>query len=203
MKSNLSLILFLMMLLFWGCKGSEDSDWFSGDFYNNDKDKISSDMVDDNLGCKFNPPLNWSLQSAELSKKIESKNKFQDSGQNTFSYLPVYLFFNQQTGSLLSIGLVENSDSTATIESRLSSYKNLITSKYKNDKLSMGAFTKSAIKFTQVKSEKENFVNYKVIFYNAANKIIQLDCTIRKEYLKTEVEFLKATIGSIQLLKPI
>ncbi|NMB80211.1 MAG: hypothetical protein GYA14_00140 [Ignavibacteria bacterium] len=203
MKLNLALIFFLITALFSGCKRSEESDWFSGDFYNNDKDKISSDMVDENLGCKFNPPLSWSLQSAELSKKIESKNKFQDAGQNTFSYLPVYLFFNQQTGSLLSIGLVEYSDSTATIESKLSSYKNLITNKYRNDKLSLGAFTKSGIKFNQIKSEKENFVNYKVIFYNTAKKIIQLDCTIRKDYLKTEIEFLKATIGSIQLLKPI
>ncbi len=65
----------------------------------------------------------------------------------------------------------------------------------------MGSFSKSGIKFTQLKSEKETFINYKIFFANKENKIIQFDCTIRKDNLETELDFLKASIGSIQLLQ--
>jgi len=203
MKVNLSILISVTTLLLLNCSNKEDSEWFSGDFYSNDKSKLAAEIIDENIGFKFFPPLNWSIQSAELSKKIESKNKFKDADQKSFSYAPIYLFFNKETGSLLSIGIVDYTDTSATLESKMNIYKNLLTNKYKDDKLSIGVFTKSGIKFTQLKSEKENFINYKIIFNNNANKIIQLDCTIRKDNLKSERESLKATIGSIQLLKPI
>lgn len=195
------ILLITALVLLFSCKPGDESDWFSGDFYSNDKTKLSSEIVDEILNCKFNPPINWSFQSAELSRKIESKNRFQDSGQKIFTYLPLYLFFNDSTGSLLSVGLVETTDSSATVESKKNNYRNLLSNKYRNDKLSMGSFTKSGIKFTQLRSEKETFVNYKILFTNSLNKLIQIDCTIRKEDLKTELDFLKATIGSIQLIK--
>lgn len=202
MKKKLAIIPLLILMVLICCKGNE-SDWYSGDFYSNDHTKLFSEIIDVDLGIKFNPPLNWVIQSAELSKKIESSNKIIGAGQKSFSYSPVYLFFNKQTGSLLSVGFVEYSDSSDNMGTNLVNYKNLITNKYRNDKLSIGSFTKSTIKFSQFKSEKENFVNYKIIFNNSANKIIQFDCTIQKDNLNTEREFLKAAIGSIQLLKPI
>ncbi|MDQ7815946.1 MAG: hypothetical protein RDU14_02900 [Melioribacteraceae bacterium] len=202
MKINLKILFSLPVILsMLSCKSSEDSGWFNADFYNNDKEKIASEIVDESLRCKFNPPLNWSFQSAELSRKIESKNKFQDAGPNSFSYSPAYLFFNESTGSLLSIGIVEYSDSITTIDNLVSNYKNLLSNKLRNDKLSIGSFTKSGIKFAQFKSEKESFVNYKIFFPNASKKLIQLDCTIRKDSLETELNYLKATIGSIELYR--
>lgn len=195
------ILLITALVLLFSCKSGDESDWFSGDFYSNDKSKLSSEIVDEILSCKFNPPINWSFQSAELSRKIESKNRFQDSGQKIFTYSPLYLFFNDSTGSLLSVGLVETTDSSATVDTKMNNYRNLLSNKYRNDKLSMGSFTKSGIKFTQLRSEKETFVNYKILFANSENKLIQIDCTIRKEDLKTELDFLKATVGSIQLIK--
>jgi hypothetical protein len=194
------LLIIPFLLLLAGCKSGDEADWFSGDFYNYDKSKISTDIVDDILQCKFNPPLNWLFQSAELSRKVESKNKFLDSSQNTFTYSPLYLFFNENTGSLLSVGSVDYSDPTAAVELRINNYRNMIANKFRNDKLSVGSFSKSGIKFTQLKSEKESIVNYKILFANKENKIIQFDCTIRKDYMDTELDYLKAAIGSIQLL---
>ncbi len=201
MKVINKILLITALVLLFSCKSGDESDWFSGDFYSNDKSKLSSEIVDEILNCKFNPPLMWSFQSAELSRKIESKNKFKDSGQNIFTYSPLYLFFHDSTGSLLSVGLVESTDSSSSLDSKLNNYRNLLSNKYRNDKLSMGSFTKSGIKFIQLRSEKETFVNFKILFANSENKLIQIDCTIRKEDLKTEVEYLKATIGSIHLIK--
>lgn len=202
MKINTKIlaVIFLSLIMI-GCKSNEEGGWFNADFYNNDLEKIAPEIVDEALGCKFNPPVNWLFQSAELSRKIESKNNLQDNGQKSFTYSPAYLFFNDSTGSLLSIGRVEYSDSVSTIENLVTSYKNLLSNKLKNEKLSIGSFTKSGIKFAQFKSEKGNFVNYKIFFPTGSGKLIQLDCTIRKENLETELNYLKASVGSIELIR--
>jgi hypothetical protein len=202
MKINTIFLAVILLIIFIiGCKSKEDAGWFNPDFYNNDIEKIAPEIVDESLGCKFNPPVNWLFQSAELSRKIESKSNLQDNGQKNFTYSPAYLFFNDSTGSLLSIGKVDYSDSVPTIENLVNSYKNLLSNKLKNEKLSIGSFTKSGIKFAQFKSEKGNFVNYKIFFPNESGKLIQLDCTIRKENLETELNYLKASVGSIELLR--
>lgn len=202
MKKNTKILLVIFFTIYIiGCKSDEDAGWFNADFYNNDSDKIAPEIVDESLGCKFNPPVNWLFQSAELSKKIESKNNLQDNALKSFTYSPFYLFFNDSTGSLLSIGMVEYSDSVSTLESLVNSYKNLLSNKLKNEKLSIGSFNKSGIKFAQFKSEKGNFVNYKIFFPNESGKLIQLDCTIRKENLETELNYLKASVGSIELFR--
>lgn len=197
-KISLSFIFLLFLL---SCKGNDEGDWFSGDFYNTDTSKLAEEIIDQSLGTKFNPPANWLIQSAELSRKIETKNSFHDSPQNRFEYSPQYLFFNQSGGSLLSVGYVEYSDSSLNSELSFNNYKNLLGNKLRNDKISIASFTKSGIKFFQIKSEKEDLINFKILYLNQNSKIIQFDCTIRRENLESEMESLKSTIGSIQLVR--
>lgn len=192
---------FIILLFLFSCKGNNEGDWFSGDFYNTDTSNLAEEIVDESLGTKFNPPANWLLQSAELSRKIESKNRFQDSSHNRYEYSPQYLFFNQSSGSLLSVGSVEYSDSTLNVELSFNNYKNLLGNKLRNDKISMASFTKSGIKFFQIKSEKEDLINFKVLFLNGNSEIILFDFTIRRENLESELKSLKSTIGSIQLVR--
>jgi len=116
MKINTKILAVILLIIsIIGCKSKEDAGWFNAEFYNNDLEKIAPEIVDELLGCKFNPPVNWLFQSAELSRKIESKNNLQDNSQQSFTYSPSYLFFNDSTGSLLSIGKVEYSGSVSTI----------------------------------------------------------------------------------------
>jgi hypothetical protein len=185
------------ILVFISCSRNGDSS-NNYEFYINDNTKIAAEIVDQQLSIKFSPPKNWNFQSAELSKKIESRTKGIDPTQKNFSYKPVYLFFNDSTGSLMSIGIIDYPDTSMSLLNKLNLYKNLISKKYSKDKLTIGNFTKSKINFTQFKTEKENLINYKIVFHNSTNGIVLFDCTIQKENLVNEHNYLKAAINSIE-----
>lgn len=197
-KNENLFLLFILTLYLISCDRSRDEDDYY-EFYSTDKSKLAAEIIDQKLGVKFNPPLNWSLRPAELSIKTESKNKIVNPEAKYFAYQPKYLFFNDSTGSLLSVGLVDYPDTALTPNMKYNLYKNLLSNKYKKDNLSIADFSRANVDYTLFKSEKGNFVNFKIIFENKTKGIIQFDCTITKNHLEKEQEFLKSCIGSIMV----
>lgn len=171
-------------------KDSADND----SYFSFDKSKVGIEVADQELGIKFNPPAGWDLTPSSISKKIESCGAANDS----FIYKPTYIFFNDTTGSLLSVGKVITNDSTLSQSSVLNYYKGLISSKHKNDKLAIGGFVHSKIAFTQFEIRKENLLSFKIIFENTSNEIIQFDYTIRQNSFDKSESAIKASIGSIR-----
>lgn len=164
-----------------------------------DNTKLASSIVDSKLGIKFKPPIKWKAKEVEFSKKVENFSKNQNSSE-TFFYNPVYLFFDDSTKSLLSVGYIESSDSTLSITKKMDSYKKLINDKYHSYNLKVKEFDYLNIPFTQITYERGNFISNKILFI--ANKmIISFDFTVLKDYYNSEIKFIKATIGSIELLK--
>ncbi|MBM4172444.1 MAG: hypothetical protein FJ214_11290 [Ignavibacteria bacterium] len=191
------LLNIIPILILVSCSKSVDSN-DNYEFYIDDNSKIAAEIIDQQLSIKFNPPKGWNFQSAELSKKIESRTKGIDPTQKNFSYKPVYLFFNDSTGSLMSIGLIDYPDSSMSLLNKLNQYKNLISNKYIKDQLVIGNFIKSKINFTQFKTEKENLVNYKIVFHNDVNGIVLFDCTMQKKNIASEHNYFKATVNTIE-----
>ena len=193
------IITFLSLIFIEGCSskksGNEDSDFFS-----TVKSLRGIEVDDNDLGIKFYPPKEWMMMQSSLSKKIESRTGIAKADDN-FVYQPVYVFFNQTIGGFLSIGKVVTGDSSLTINSRINYYKGLISTKYKDNDLSIGNFTKSGIKFSQFRFKKENLVSLKIIFENTNNEIIQMDYTVPKENLEKSLASIKSSIGSVELLK--
>ncbi|MBI1938753.1 MAG: hypothetical protein HYS25_11605 [Ignavibacteriales bacterium] len=188
-----SLLVFSFFLN--SCSDKKDAE-DSSSYFSFDKSKIGIEVADQELGIKFNPPAGWDLTPASISKKIESRGSANDS----FIYKPTYIFFNGTTGSLLSVGKVITNDSTLSKSSVLNYYKGLISSKHKNDKLSIGKFINSKIAFTQFEIRKENLLSFKIIFENRNREIIQFDYTIRQNSFDKSESVIKASIGSIRNL---
>ncbi len=195
------LFIITLVLILVKCGKDESSDSGLSNFFVMDKSKLAAEITDQNLGISFQPPNGWAFQSAELSKKIESRNKLSTGESKNFQYQPVYLFFSDSTFSLLSIGEVNYPDTSMTGQMKINLYKNLLSNKLKKDKLAIGTFRKSNTTFFQFKSEKENFINYKIIFQNLSGQILQFDCTLTKQNAEQELYLLKSLLGSISLLK--
>lgn len=195
-------ILFISLLfLFYYCGENKKSKNDITDISTFDKSKLAAEIIDSKLGIKFNPPLNWSLKPAELSKKNESKSRMISSDEINFVYHPIYLFFNDSTMSLMSVGYVDCIDTSMNPSEKFNYYKNVISNKWQSNNIEIGSLSHSKINFSKFKYEIGDFVNYKIVFMNLKNTIIVFDCTIRKNKIDNELEALKSAIGSIELIR--
>lgn len=202
MNSIRTILFFVYLSIFViSCGDSSSDDNNAIDFYLLDKTKLTAEIIDTDLGITFQPPVGWAFQSAELSKKKETQNNFKSEDSKNFQYQPTYLFFSDSTYTLLSIGKIEYPDTSISAQMKLNLYKNLLSNKLQKDKLSIGSFKKSNLTFNQFKSEKENFINYKIIFLNSSGEIIQFDCTITKQNIEHELILFKSFIGSVLSLR--
>lgn len=179
------------------CKKGNDSGGDS-DYFSFDKSGIGIEIADQEMGIKFHPPKNWELRQSSISQKIQSRDSANPNDK--FIYQPTYVFFNNSSGGLLSVGKVVSSDSTLTGSSKLNFYKGLLSSKHKNDNLIAANFVNSKIYFSQFKIEKQNLISYKLLFQNNKGDIIEFDYNIPVNAAEESDHFIKSSIGSIKPL---
>ena len=194
---RLVLMLVPSLLFLISCGKGKNDEANLSDFIAFDKSKLGIEVVDQSLGIKFYPPKDWDLMQTSISRKVESRGSSTNPNDNFF-YQPVYVFFDNTSGGLLSVGKVETSDTTISKSARLNYYKGLLNTKYKNNDLSLGNFIHSKIYFTQLKFRKESLISYKIIFENASGDMIQFDYTIPKDFLENADLSIKSSVGSIQ-----
>ncbi|MHB9039279.1 MAG: hypothetical protein ACYC4T_01360 [Melioribacteraceae bacterium] len=191
---NFTVVVVISSFIVISCgKGKNDQN--DSDFFSFDKSKLGIEVVDQELGIKFNPPINWELRQTSISKKVESRDA--SNPNDHFVYEPTYVFFDNSTGGLLSVGKVVTSDTTLAKSARLNYYKGVISTKNKNDKLTSSNFIHYKIYFSQFILEKQNLISYKLVFENTAGQIIQFDYTIPAGNLETAQPLIKSSIGSI------
>ena len=191
---NLIVVVVISSFIVISCgKGKNDQN--DSDFFSFDKSKLGIEVVDQELGIKFNPPINWELRQTSISKKIESRDA--SNPNDHFVYEPTYVFFDNSTGGLLSVGKVVTNDTTLAKSARLNYYKGVISKKNKNDKLTGANFIHSKIYFSQFILEKQNLISYKLVFENRSGQIIQFDYTIPAANSETAQPLIKSSIGSI------
>jgi hypothetical protein len=184
-------------MLFSKCS-KDNSEKNDSDFYSTDTAKLGIEVTDSDIGLKFSPPQNWILMPSSMSKKIESRSGMPSSPDN-FIYTPVYVFFNNSSGGVLSVGKVISSDSTLSKQAQMNYYKSLLSSKYQKNDLSFGKFTKSKISFFRFNFKKENLISIKLLFENSQKDIIQMEFSIPSTNLDKSKSLIKASIGSIKL----
>jgi hypothetical protein len=191
-KAGIALLMLVLISCAKDKNGSDESEYFSLD-----RSSLGIEVVDVDLGIKFNPPEKWNLRQTMISRKVESRGDISNPN-DSFIYQPTYVFFNDSTGGLLSVGKVVSSDSTLAKSARINYYKGLITAKTPKDKVSSGSFVNSKLYFSQFKIQKENLISYKLIFENFKGEIIQFDYTIREDYLEGMLHSIKSSIGTIR-----
>ena len=195
MSLKFIIALLLVLMMFNYCGGKKDKVEEQFDFAISDESQLGLETFDKDLGVKFNSPKKWKFQSASLSRKIE-ETKNSTNINESFSYQPVYLFFDDSTGSVLSVGFVDNGDTTVSYDFKRNQYKNILHDKYSKDSATVNEFSYLKINYTLLKFERNSLISYKILF--TSNKgLIMFDFTIRNEYHDSELRKVKACIGSI------
>ncbi len=179
------------------CGKVKNSETGANEYFSFDTSKLGMEVVDQEMGIKFYPPQKWNLRQTHISKKIESRGAAVRPEDN-FVYKPTYVFFNDSTNGLLSVGKVETKDTTLAKSAQLNFYKGLISGKYRDNRLMSVSFVHSKIYFSQFKLEKENLTSFKILFENQKQEIIEFDYTIPAKYFESTYPSIKSSIGSIR-----
>lgn len=192
-----SALLLAASVILISCSKSKNGEADASDYFSFDTSKLGMEVVDQDMGIKFYPPMKWELRQTQISKKIESRGAAVKPEDN-FVYKPTYVFFNDSTNGLLSVGKVETKDTTIAKSAQLNFYKGLMATKYKDNHITSVTFVHSKIYFSQLKLEKENLTSFKILFENSKQEIIELDYTIPSKYFESSYPFIKSSIGSIR-----
>lgn len=192
LKKDLTTFYFLVLLIFVvSCSKNQKDDDVN---FIIDSSKVDLEINDKDLGISFNPPKNWDLQTATLSKKMES------NFSENFFYQPIYLFFDKSTSSILSVGKVTSSDTLISKSAQINYYKNLLVKKYNSYNVKSSSFSNNNLTFNKIMFEKENLISYKIIFVNEELEIIQFDFSLPKNQYENLLSFIHASIGTIKKL---
>jgi hypothetical protein len=169
-------------------------------FYSSETSLLQQKATDFDLGIKFSPPQKWDLRSTEISKRIENKGGYKGI-RGEFIYSPSYVYFDDSTTSVLSLGKVEPPDSLKGREGLLNLYSQiLISKKSTNTDYSVDQFIKDGVKFTQFSIDRGSIVSKRLVFQNKFKDIIQFEYTSKAKHFNSEYEKIKQSIGSIALL---
>ena len=192
-----SALLLAASVILISCSKSKNGEADASEYFSFDTSKLGMEVVDQDMGIKFYPPMKWELRQTQISKKIESRGAAVKPEDN-FVYKPTYVFFNDSTNGLLSVGKVETKDTTIAKSAQLNFYKGLMATKYKDNHLTSVTFVHSKIYFSQIKLEKENLTSFKILFENSKQEIIEFDYTVPTKYFESTYPSIKSSIGSIR-----
>lgn len=195
MKKYFILLAAVLMIAGCGKNGSDDDGGV--DFYSDDISKTGMEVSDQVIGIKFNPPADWNLKSTEIASRVAARNAM----SGTFVFKPLYLFFNDSTGSILNIGKVENGDTLKTADQKFETYKNLTGSNLHKEKISLNTFSHNGIVFTRYRIEKGNLISNRLIFRNTGGEILQFEYTSPKAQYQAEYPAVISSVGSIKKIR--
>jgi len=159
-----------------------------------DSTKLELTVYNQDLGIQFNAPKEWTpiprSLFEEFSKQISS-NFLEGDG---FKVSPVSIFLNQQNKCLLYISHLQNLEDSTTVKK----YKDLIQTTFSPTKV--GDFLKDDIIFTQYLIQDDAQINFKLLFFNSKNQLIQFDYILPNDSYLSELKAIESSIGSIKLL---
>ena len=189
--------LFILIFLIISCEEEKTPEKV---FYSPGTSLLQQMATDFDLGIKFNPPKKWDLRSTEISKRIENKGGYKGF-RGEFIYSPSYVYFDDSTTSVLSLGKVIPPDSLKGRDGLLNLYSQILVSKEStNTDYEIDQFIKDGVKFTQFSIDRGSIISKRLVFQNSFKDIIQFEYTSKAKHFTSEYEKIKQSIGSITLL---
>lgn len=201
-KKMISIFLYAFLWLFFCSNQNKNAntDTLPEAYFDIDSAKIGKLFQNDDYGIRFNPPRAWELVSPEIFEKISEHVSYRGSDQE-FSFKPIYIFLDQENGSMLSISVLSSVDDTVSTEDLLKRYRELLDVRFGSSELKKVAFSKDGIGFLQFLIQEKDKVIFKLLFENLENQVIQLDYIVSRTIYPSEVKAIESSIGSILLVR--
>jgi hypothetical protein len=189
-----SLTTFLFLLLCFCSKQNKTPEKIAELTFEIDSTKLELTTSDQNLGIQFNAPKGWTPVPPAMLEQFNQQDSAVFLEGSSFVIQPISIFLNNVDKSLLYVSKIQNAQDSISIDGyKQSIQKHLVPTK-------MGDFRKDGIIFTQFLIQDENRVNFKLLFFNSKNQLIQFDYIVPKDVYLAELKAIESSIGSLKLI---
>jgi hypothetical protein len=195
--SNLFIISSVSFLLFCSKPDKTPSPEVAELTFEVDSTKLELPNQDQDLGIQFNAPKGWILTPKTLLEAFSNRDSSIFLEEADFKITPISICLNQETRCLLYISKIHGIQDSASVDK----YKDLIQRIFSPTKV--GDFLKDNIRFTQYLIQDERRVNFKLLFFNSKNQLIQFDYIVPKDVYLSELKAIESSIGSIKLIEQL
>lgn len=192
------LIVFVFILSFFCSNQEKNSSQDVSELdFDVDSTKLEPTIQNKDLCIQFSSPKGWTLISQDIFEEFSKRNQIAHIENSGFSFKPISIFLNQESESLLYVSLIHGLEDTSTAK-LIEKYKGVIITNFTPFK--SGDFLKDNILFVQFLIQDEERVNFKLLFINNKNQLIQFDYIIPNKSYLSELKAIESSIGSIQLI---
>ena len=193
-------ISILIIILTISCGKEEIAEKPESNLLRVDSSKIGIQIVNNNFGISYSPPLGWELMPSELSERYVARLNKEKFSKDHFVYKPLNIYFNKINSGLLSVGIVELSSDKWQDSVDVNYYSAQLEKNYPNNMIEKMILNTDQLKIIQLKLEKANLITLKNLFQNESGQIFQFDYSIQKKLLEKENGAIQSSIASIKLL---
>lgn len=193
-------IFILIIILTISCGKEEIAEKPESNLLRVDSSKIGIQIVNNNFGISYSPPLGWELMPSELSERYVARLNKEKFSKDHFVYKPLNIYFNKINSGLLSVGIVELSSDKWQDSVDVNYYSAQLEKNYPNNMIEKMNLNTDQLKIIQLKLEKANLITLKNLFQNESGQIFQFDYSIQKKLLEKENGAIQSSIASIKLL---
>ena len=192
--SKFLIITLISFLLFCSKQNKTSSPEVTELAFEVDSTRLELTRHDQYLGIQFNSPKGWTLTPKTLFEAFSKQESSTFLEGSDFKISPISIFLNQEKKSILYISQMHGFQDSTSVDK----YKDLIQRIFSPNKV--GDFFKDNILFTQYLIQDENRVNFKLLFFNSKNQLIQFDYIVPNNFYISELKAIESSIGSIHLI---
>jgi len=195
-------MLFLLFLtLIVGCVShkNDDSDRPDEMEFNIDPELLGSTVHLDEKGISFQPPREWTQLSDEIFDEAVRQLKQFQTDHEYFSIHPVNIFLHPRHGSTLIISEISADESFSDPSEMIERFHKKLEDRFEDQNVRETVFLKDGIYFHQYLIQSQDKVNFKLLFYNAAADLFQVDYVVPRSVYLSESRAIESSIGSIHI----
>jgi len=199
-KRGIVLLFFCLLFVFisFSCKSKKEETKVFNLTFNIDSSQIGSEVVLKDYAISFNPPANF-VHSDEMLDKLNKNISNNINKQNGYNTSPLDAFIDKSLNVLVVSGISAPSADTANFS--LQQVSGTIKDQFKTSNMKFAAFKKDDIIIHQFLIQDSINVVFKLLFCNAANRVIQFDYIIPGNNYKNEIKAIESSIGSIKKIR--
>ncbi|MCX8010596.1 MAG: hypothetical protein N3A61_05540 [Ignavibacteria bacterium] len=168
--------------------------------FNIDSTLIGEKISDIKYKFELHPPKNWSGVSESIFKQIYSRIQTLQT-QEQISYIPLYLFFDEANGSMLSVNQIIIQNDSMSFVKKMKIFEDGLKQKFDSSFIKGGSFKKENNDFYQFLIRNNEFVNFKITFESDNRYLINFDYIVPVKVYQNEIKAIESSIGSIKINK--
>ena len=184
----------LVVMLVWlaACGGESETTHLQPMQFAVDSTLLGPVVEDADLGLRFQPPRDWEALSEAQVDSIRFAARTGDMER----LRPKHVFLHPEQRSVLTVSTLLR-DTTVTFAEQMASYEQALASQFPEGAVQKARFLKDDMPVTQFLIQTGEVVNFKIILFEAARHLPQLDYLVPRSQYPQTARSIESSIGSL------